>query len=37
MTSNKGQSHKKDKLKINSFDVMQTVFFASTCKFGLDL
>ena len=26
---------KKNILKSNSFDVMQTVFFAFTCKFGL--
>jgi len=28
---------KKNILKSNSFDVMQTVFFAFTCKFGLVL
>ena len=28
---------KKNILKIASFDVMQTVFFAFTCKFGLVL
>ena len=28
---------KKSTLKSNSFDVRQTVFYADTCKFGLDL
>ena len=33
----KGKKAKKNILKSASFDVMQTVFFAFTCKFGLVL
>ena len=35
-TAHKGKP-KKNILKSASFDVMQTVFFAFTCKFGLVL